>query len=95
MKKIIIAAILTTVLAGCSYSPRQSDRVSTIKNGDTKEHLIAVAGWPDDIINVDKHTKEYRYVEHNWLTKGTKTQSIYVRDGKVYLLQDVNTERKN
>lgn len=92
MKKIIIAGILVSFLAGCSYSPRQSDRVSTIRNGDTKEHLIAVAGWPDDIVNLDRHTKEYKYVERSWFNDGTKTQSIYVRDGKVYLLKDVDVK---
>lgn len=94
MKKIIIGLIGISFLAGCAYSPRQSDRVETIKNGDTKEHLIAVAGWPDDVINVDKHTTEYKYTEKNWFNKNQKIQSVYVRDGKVYLIKYVVVKNK-
>lgn len=94
-KQLIIATVLSVIfISGCSYSPRQSDRVATVKNGDTKEHLIGTAGWPDKIVDVDRHTKEYIYVEKHWFGKGDTTQSVYVRDGKVYLLKNVDTSLK-
>ena len=93
-----IAAVcipLTLILAGCAYSPVQSDRLSTIKSGDTKEHLIAVAGWPDDVETVNSTTKAYVYKNKHWFSKGQDVSTIYVKNGKVFLVKNVEQTIKD
>lgn len=94
IKNKIAMVSIPLILAGCAYSPIQSERLSTIRNGDTKEHLIAVAGWPDDVETVNSTTKAYVYKNKHWFSKGQDVSTIYVKDGKVFLIKNVEHEEK-
>lgn len=88
MKKIIMLTIGALLLTGCSVSPFKGDRVSTIKVGDTKEHVIGVVGFPDDIVNSNSKDKILIYKEGHWFTKGSTTHSIYLNNDKVTLIKN-------
>lgn len=94
IKTKIAGLFIPVLLAGCAYSPVQTDRLSTIRSGDTKEHLIAVAGWPDDIETVNSTTKAYVYKNKHWFNDGQEVSSIYVKDGKVFLIKNVDQQVK-
>lgn len=94
IKNKVIAICLPLILVGCAYSPMQTDRLSTIKNGDTKEHLIGVAGWPDNVETVNSTTKAYVYKNKHWFSKGQDVSTIYVKEGKVFLIKNVEQTTK-
>jgi len=94
IKTKIGGLLIPVLLAGCAYSPVQTDRLSTIRSGDTKEHLISVAGWPDNVETVNSTTKAYVYKNKHWFNNGQEVNTIYVKDGKVFLIKNVDQQVK-
>lgn len=88
MKKFILTSLTIIMLAGCSASPFKSDRISTIGIGDTKEHVIGVVGFPDNIVNQGQKNQILVYKEGHWFTKGSTTHSIYLKNNKVSLIKN-------
>lgn len=88
MKKILALTFGLVLLSGCSVSPFKGDRVSTIKIGDTKEHVIGVVGFPDNIVNNGTRDRILIYKEGHWFTKGTTTHSVYLKNDKVSLIKN-------
>lgn len=94
IKTKIGSLLIPVLLVGCAYSPVQTDRLSTIRSGDTKEHLISVAGWPDNVETVNSTTKAYVYKNKHWFNNGQEVNTIYVKDGKVFLIKNVDQQVK-